>query len=160
MGEKIIHPIKTIYNFIVIIQILSFIVFIFYLIDSELDIVLPINISFTIPNPVPLSDDLVFSFNYDFRFNVITIFAIVIGMFLVYILSGLYGASFGISDEGSISIKQIITFVFKFFVLNLPMVFIFSKSATIAPYVASFTLFAFVIYFINLMIDVGSENNV
>lgn len=80
-----------------------------------------------------------------------------LGMFLVYLISSITAVGSGLSDSGTSSIKQIISFISKFMILSLPVTFLFSQSELLSNYVIPINLFTLIIYAINLMIDSGEE---
>lgn len=140
------------------IQLIALIVFLFYLIENNLDIVVPYWINFTIPLPSPLTD-IVFSYSFEFHYNVATIFLMLAAMFTIYVISSVNVAGSGITDTGTITLKQIISFIAKFLILSTPISFLLSQSSILNEYTFWILLFSLLIYVLNFLIDIGEEKN-
>lgn len=153
------HPIKTIYNFIVTIQIFTLIIFLFYLVESNFDLEIPLKIGFTIPLDSPY-DDVVIDFEYTIHFTIASLFFLIATMFLVFVLSSINVVGIGLTDSGSISIKQIISFLAKYFLLITPLLYLLSLSSVLYSYTMIISILILIIYVLNLFIDIGDESNV
>lgn len=149
-----VHPIKTVYNFVVSIQVICLIIFLFYLFESNLDLTFPIVID------LELTNDIKFYYKFDFHFNIAAILIIIGIVFTVFILSSVNIVGSGVTDSGNQTIKQFISFLVKYSLLNLPVLFLLSRSSVLNSYSAIISLVILVIYFLNLLIDSGSEQNV
>lgn len=135
------NPIKTIYQFCLTIQILSLIVFLGYLIESGIDLVVPINIQF---NPT-------YKFTINFRFNYITIISFLLVTGLIYILSGITVLGNGLNDESVITIRKYISFLAQFTILLTPILYIFAISTTLNEYALAITLVLLIVHFLHFL---------
>lgn len=154
-GLNKIHPIKSVYNFIVSIQMLALVVFLFYLIENNLDLPVPLTIGFSIP--VPGLDPIVVNYSYIFHFNLASILGMLLVMGLIYIISSINALGSGLTDSGSNTIKQIVNFLSKYLILNLPIIYLMSQSVILFNYSILVSIIIFVVYVLNFLTDTGDE---
>lgn len=132
------NPIKSIYQFVITIQILCLVVFLGYLIESGIDLVIPINVQF----------NATYKFTINFRFNTVTIFAFLIATGLIYILSGITVLGNGLNEESVITIRKYISFFAQFSILLSPVLYIFAISNTLNEYALAISLVLLIIHFL------------
>jgi len=153
-----IQPIRTLYNFLLSFQLISLIIFLFYFIDSGFDISIPIYIRFYLPASVnPYFVGLNYVFSYDFHFNFYTILGMLLVVFLVYLISSITVVGSGLTDSGTISIKQIISMIIKFTILSMPVTYLFSLSEITIQWNWIIYLISFIIYAINFITNTGEN---
>jgi len=143
------NPVKTIYQFALTVQILCLIVFLGYLIESGIDLTIPIN--FTISANYKIS--------FNFRFNYVTIIAFISVTGLIYILSSVNVLGGGLTDEGTITIRKHVSFFAQFSILLTPILYIFALSTVLNEFAVAITLVLLVIHFLNFMEEQKGENN-
>lgn len=150
--------IKSIYDFVMLVQLLCMIIFIFYFIENNYSIIIPIQLEFTIP--VPVLDDINYTFNYDFVFSLPAMITMIIAMFAVFIISTITAVGSGVNTEGTVSLKQIVGFIAKFFIMQLPVTFLLSQSAFLIDYTVMVGVILFIVYLIDFISSIqnsGSE---
>jgi len=144
---KLNDSIKSIYNYVISTQIIMFIIFLFYLFESEIDLDIPIAIRF--------SDN--FAINYTMHFNYGSIFAF-LGVFgLIVVLSSLSIVGSGTNTEGTKTIKEFIAFLSKYLLLQIPILFLFSKSHSLQDFNGYIAIFLLLIHLINFLEKIGVE---
>lgn len=148
MKVEWMKAIKEIYNFVLSIQIVCLIIFIFYLFDSGFELIIPIKIKF--------SDS--FSYEESFRFNEQTIILFIGGLATALVVSSINVVQTGLTDEGNITIKQFVAFITKFLLLLTPVLYIIGKSELLNSFSAYISLFLLVIHLFNFIENIGGEN--
>ena len=140
--------IKSIYDFVLSIQIIALVLFFGYLIDSGGNKIIPLNIEFS----------EAYSFSFDFQFSYTTIILFMAAMGVLLVISSIQVVGTGLSDEGVDSIKKFVSFITQFSILNLPILYFTSQDETLVSYSVFITLILLVIHFLNFIENQGGRS--
>jgi hypothetical protein len=147
-----VHPIKAVYNFVVTIQVICLIIFFFDLVENDFDLRIPITIDFGISAIEPIKFTVFFTWGW--------LLAIIIFVFALFLFLNLNVVGTGLNDQGGISLKMILSFITKFFILFMPMAYLLGRSDILNQYYLAIAIFTLLIHILNLLIDVGQEQSI
>lgn len=145
-GEIRLKAIKSLYNYLISFELFCTLLFFIYFVMNGYSVIMAVGVAFT--------EEI--SFYIEFEFNWTTLLIIVGAIVTIYVLIGLNVVDTGFTDEGSKSIKDIISFLVIMAVLINCMNYILYKSVILRDYISFIDIFALFIHILNF-IDKGDS---
>lgn len=134
--------IKSIFGFILTIQIFALVLFMLYFFSENMYVMIPIELQ--------ISDEIEFTFNLEITTTNILLFLIAISTF--FVLSGLTVTAIGgLNDSATNTVKRILAYITIYALLVIPINFIFSKSDFLIDFQLSIDLFILLIYMLQFL---------
>ncbi|MFW9949618.1 MAG: hypothetical protein ACFFKA_05780 [Candidatus Thorarchaeota archaeon] len=140
------NPIRKIYQFLLLFELICFLIMLLELIESNFDLTVPI--SFYITDQI--------GFSSSFNLNWTSIYAFFGGVAILYIISSVNIVESGLNDEGSKTVKQLVTFIVIIIVMVNSVTYIIFKSDLLSQYILFIDLLIILIHFLNFMIGVDN----
>lgn len=138
--------IKSLYNYLLTFELFCTMLFFVYFVMGGYSIIMNVGISF--------SEDV--QFYMEFEFNWTTLLIIIGSIVTIYVLIGLNVVDTGFTDEGSKSIKDIISFVVILTILINCMNYVLYKSIILRDYLSFIDIFVLFVHILNFL-DKGDE---
>lgn len=134
--------IKSIYAFILSLQIFALIVFMLYFFSENMYVLIPIKLD--------LTEDIKFEFNLEITVTSIILFILAIA--IISIVSGITVTAIGgLNDTATITVREIISFMAIYSFLIIPVNFIFSQSIYLVDFQVYIDLFILLVYLLNYL---------